>query len=52
MNEVTIVRHINGIGCELAAEYCRSGHEVRKAVGHILDCWEDGDQITFQVVTE
>lgn len=50
--EITIVRHINSLGCELTVDWCRSKSQVRSAVLSILDYWEDGDSITFQVVSE
>jgi hypothetical protein len=49
---ITIVRHRNWTGDDIAVEYCKTNHEVRKAVGHILDCWENGDSITFEEVSE
>lgn len=49
---ITIVKHINSLGCEIASEWCKTQHEVRKAVGHILDCWENGDSITFEEAAE
>lgn len=48
----TVVRHMNSLGCELAAEYCVTLAEIRKAVDTILDVLESGDSITFDTCEE
>ncbi len=50
MSEVTLVKHVNAYGEVIATTPCHSNHEVRKAVGRILDVWFDGDTIKFEVV--
>lgn len=48
--QITIVRHENNVSGGLGFWYCETKEEVRKAVLECLECQEDGDSITFEVI--